>query len=104
MAIFTREQLEQQVAAEQGNGIDTSQDRSHIETYSPPPAPRDVRRAIYNAVYSQGRANRADIAKALNVRKTPWLRDHIERLVTEGYLVKIEGVEKNGALKFLYEV
>lgn len=106
MPSYSREQLEALAStSEQERGYDTSHHPSHINTYhAPPPAPRDIRRAIYDAVYSAGRASRADIAKALGVRKTPWLTAHVERLVSEGYLVKLEGIAKNGAQMFFYEV
>lgn len=107
MTVYTIQQLEALAAAAgQGTGVDTSRNRAGIDTFRPPPAPRDVRRDIYNAVYSAGEVvSRATIAKALSLKKTPWLCQHIERLVDEGYLVKIVGAAPNGiASMFFYSI
>lgn len=106
MPSYSRAQLEVLASTrEQGDSHDTSRHPSDNVTFHPPPAPRDVRRDIYNAVYSAGRAiSRADIAKALGVKKTPWLCAHVERLVDEGYLVKLTGAAPNGATMYFYEV
>lgn len=107
MTTYTIQQLEALATpAGQGTSLDTSRNRAGIDTFRPPPAPRDVRRDIYNAVYSAGQSvSRADIAKTLNLKKSPWLCQHIERLVDEGYLIKFVGVAPNGiAPKFTYSI
>ncbi len=114
MAEYSMQQLEALAAMERGEDVPTeppggsSATYRHpmgSATYQPPPLPRDVRRDIYNAVYSAGRAvGRAEIAKALGVKKTPWLCQHIERLVDERFLVKIVGYAPTGATMYFYGV
>jgi hypothetical protein len=114
MPEFSMQQLEALVAMERGElppepprerGHDTYRYASGINTYNPPTLPRDVRRDIYNAVYSAGGAvSRADIAKALGVKKTPWLCQHIERLVDERFLVRSTEYARNGVIKYKYSI
>lgn len=100
-------ELERLVALKgQGATAETYQDQTGINTYRLPPSDfRDIRREIYNVVYGAGQPiSRAKIAKELKVNKTPWLLEHIERLVTEGYLVKTQGQWRTGALMYFYDV
>ena len=100
-------ELERLVALKgQGASVETYQDQPGINTYRLPPSDfRDIRREIYNVVYGAGQPiSRASIAKELKVNKTPWLLAHLERLVTEGYLVKTQGQWRTGALMYFYEV
>jgi hypothetical protein len=83
------EELERLVAIEQGTGSSTSQDRTDSNTLQLPPAKEDIRRDVYAAVVMSGRwVRRAEIAKLLNLKKTPWLNTTIEQLVIDGYLIK----------------
>lgn len=65
----------------------------------------DIRRDIYNAVVSAGRAvTRADIAKAVRRKKSRWLNERIEDLVGDGLLHRSHGYWKNGVVMYFYEV
>lgn len=89
---FSRDELlawEKEHAAESGYVEERTQTR--LAPYKPPPQKRDIQRAIYNAVYNADRAvSIREIADALEVKKTTWLRNHIERLVEARHLTRIE--------------
>lgn len=99
------EELERLVAAQQagqGNSHHTSRDSQGNVTFHRQPTPQE---RVYNAVLEAGRAvTRGDIAKALGLRKTPWLNGVIEGLVADGYLTRTHGTWKNGVVMYLYEV
>lgn len=60
---------------------------------------------IYRIVWQSGGAvSRADIAKALGVRKSSWLNGHIESLVNRGYLTRTHRLQPNGVVKYLYTI
>lgn len=101
---FTIAQLEKLV--EQGGGNDTSQHLNGHDTYHGAPlAPAHVRTRIYNFVAkSDGAVTRAEIAKALKVKKTPWLITSIEGLVGDGFLTRFETIRPNGVLMYWYRV
>ena len=62
-------------------------------------------RKIYDAIYkANGWVQRSDIAKSLGLKKTKWLNDHIEQLVSDGHIVKTASVRCNGATEFWYAV
>jgi hypothetical protein len=105
MTVYTIAQLEH-LAQHAGDIHVTYRDRNaHDTSHSAPLSSPDVRTRIYGAVTRAGGAiTRAQIAVALGVKKTPWLTDHIERLVTDGYLMKLSGCWRNGALMFWYDV
>jgi len=89
MADFKIADLERIVAIEQWRGSSTSQDRTDSSTSQLPRAKEDIRRDVYAAVVMSGRwVKRAEIAKLLNLKKTPWLNATIEQLVIDGYLIK----------------
>lgn len=96
---FTREQLEK-LAEGQGGSHTTSHDAPrHTTSYDAPPAPRDIPREIYDFVYSSDHpVSRADICRALGVKKASWVTTHIEALCDQGYLVRIDGIAPNGFL------
>lgn len=81
------------------------QDAPRHATYAPPPRKRDMEREIYDAVYRAGRAvSRLEIAQALGLVKATWINQHIEHLVTQKYLVRIEEPYRPGFPKYSYEV
>lgn len=94
------------VAVEQGSGNETSHYRiDSIGSHKLPPPPRDVRREIWLFVYGSDRAvTRAEIAKQLGYKKTPWLNGIIERMVKDGFLVCYEARWKNGVPMFYYTI
>jgi len=91
---------------EQGRGNDTSQYLNGHDTSHRPPAPTPtIQQRIYDVVTASGGAvGRGAIAKALGLKKTPWLVCIIEGLVQDGYLRRVHGQWKNGTLMYLYEV
>lgn len=101
---ITIEELER-LAAGQGHDAETYQYHEGIETsqhvvwYQPTVASR-----IMDAVQRGGALNRRQIADALGVKKAPWLVEWIERLVTEGWLTRIEARTPQGAIMWIYEV
>ena len=106
MANFTLEDLERIVAIEQGTSHETARLQNGHETsrYRPPPE-RTVGQRIYDFLYKdQQWHSRADIAKALGLKKTNWLNGHIEQLVERGQLVKEMTTRPNGAAQFWYAV
>ena len=104
---YTMAELEQLASLKgEGGGHATSQDQtSHVTYHTLPSFRRDIQRDIYGAVLSAGRAvSTSEIAKLLELKKTPWLRDRIERLVQDGYLIKTEGLWRNGVTMYFYDV
>lgn len=87
-----------------GNG--TSYDAiGNVTSHPLPSFVRDYEREIYLFVATSGGAvSRAQIAKALGLKKTRWLFDKIDRLVEHGYLTASHGMWKNGVLMYFYEV
>jgi len=87
-----------------GNG--TSYDANgNVTSHKLPSFVRDYEREIYLFVATSGRAvSRAEISKALGLKKTRWLFDKIDRLVEHGYLTSSHGMWKNGVLMYFYEV
>jgi hypothetical protein len=60
---------------------------------------------IMDVVIQGDRAmTRLEIARALGLKKTPWLVTAIERLATDGYLTRIESRTPQGVIMWLYEV
>jgi hypothetical protein len=105
MARYTLDQLER-LAVGQGNGPGTSRDQDS------PGTSQDViwmqptiAALIMDVVDRAGQPmTRLEIARALGKKKTPWLRDAIERLVNDGHLTRIEGRAPWGTIMWLYEV
>lgn len=86
----------------EGSGYDTSRYQYGHDTFPHEPT---IRERIYAVVLASGGAvSRTQIAKALGLRKTPWLISSIESLVMDGYLGRQHHAWKNGALMYLYEV
>lgn len=94
------------IAVGQGSGIATSQDQlSHDTSHAIPSFSVDVRREIYIAVMNADRAvSRAEIAKLVNRKKTPYLVEAIEDLVERGYLLREHGTWRNGTIMFFYSI
>jgi hypothetical protein len=89
----------------EGSNPETSQDYSGTDTSQAPSLRRDMRVAIWNTVYQAGQPiSLLDICKALKVKKAPWMRQHVNDLVNDGYLVKRQGESKSGMLMYFYEV
>lgn len=109
MMQFSITQLERLVAEqgiEKGGSDDTEQTHSGITTsYNPPKLERDIRRQIYDVLHTNKNwMSRAEIAKALSLKKTEWLNNAIESLVHDGYIVKTETAKKNGMKHFWYGI
>lgn len=64
----------------------------------------DIKQEILRAVATGGVVTRADIARAVDRKKSTWLIGHIEELVERGHLCKAAGVWKNGVTMYYYEV
>lgn len=103
MAHYTMNQLEN--LAEKGDRYVTSQDQyGHVTSRYPSLHQKSIREKIFDAVIkSGGLVSRSEIAKALGIKKTPWLHNHIEVLVTDGYLIKHQALWKNGVAMYYYE-
>jgi len=79
------------------NGIGTNQ---HYSLMQP-----TIQWRIYQALLEMnGAGTRLQIARHLGIKKTPWLTQSIEGMVSDGYLTRREGVSKQGMLMFWYEV
>lgn len=104
VARLTMEQLEQ-LAIGQGIDAGTSQHlegagtSQHLVWYQP-----TVYTRILDAVERGGAHTRLEIARWLGVKKTVWLVQSIEKLVTAGYLTRIEGRAPWGTIMWFYEV
>lgn len=99
------EELER-LAVGQGDSPETSRDHRSPGTsrnlvwYQP-----TIYARILDVVSGAGQPmTRLEIARALGIKKTPWFRQALDRLVTEGELNRIEARTAWGALVWLYEV
>lgn len=94
------------LSVEEGSGNITSRDQNgNVTFHALPEARRDIRRDVYKAIADSGRVmSRGDIAKALGLKKTPWLTTVIEGLVVDGYLTKEHGIWKNGVVMYYYGI
>lgn len=101
---FTRDEL---IAWEKKHGLDSGSVEERTPErrvpYKPPPQKRDIERDIYNAVYNASRAvSIKEIAEAVGVKKTTWLRGHVERLVEERHLNRVEQPYRPGINKHYF--
>jgi len=106
MTSYTLAELERLAAVGQGREHDSSRDHTGYDSsrYAPP-SERTIGQRIYDFLYlNPGWHSRADIAKALNLKKTNWLNESIERLVQSGHVVKEKTTRPNGAIMFWYAV
>jgi hypothetical protein len=88
-----------------GGNVTLRDQNGNVTSHDLLPSPRDFDREIYVFVATSGRAvSRSEIAKALGLKKTPWLFHKINFLVEHGFLTVKHGVWKNGSLMYLYEV
>lgn len=88
-----------------GFSIVTSQDQNGNETFHQVPNfQRDIKQEIYLYVQQHPNCSTGQIAKAVNLKKTPWLISKIKELVKDGYLTQHHTTWKNGVLMYLYEV
>lgn len=86
-------------------GSSTSQHQNDSGTSQRLPARPDIRRDVYTAVMMAGHpVRRAEIAKLLGLKKTPWLVATIEELVDSGYLVKHVDQQPQQLPTFYYEL
>lgn len=104
MARFTMEDL-QRLSIGQGPDAETYQNQDSIDTsqhlvwYQP-----TIYSRIMDVMDGGGQLTRRQIADKLGLKKTPWLVDRIDRLVTEGHLERFEARTPQGAPVYLYEV
>lgn len=106
MTTYTIQQLETLVSAigEGSLGVQVRAPNEHAP-YKPPPLKRDIRRAIYNAVYDSGRAlSLLEISQRIGVKKTTWVRTQVECMVDEGHLIRTAIPYRPGMPKYMYEV
>lgn len=95
------------VKVEEGGGNVPSRSSSgNVPSRSFPSFPESIERRIWDAVASApgGWMTRADIARALGLKKTTWLNAKITQMVTDGYLVTHQGTWKNGCAIYWYGV
>ncbi len=90
----------------QGREFRTSRNQFGTETSHPLPSfPEHIQKRIYDVVCNaDGWVSRADIAKALGLKKTPYLVGHLEALVGAGYLHRDQVVRPSGMVMYFYEV
>lgn len=101
---FTMEDLHR-LAGEGDQDMQARSQSGNVPVYQLPPAQRDIRREICSVVYAAGDwIDRAGIAKALKLTASEWLINHIEKLVTEGYLIKYETPYRPGMTKKWYRI
>lgn len=88
-----------------GSSASASQNHSSAETSRPLPSfPEHIQKRIYDVVCSaDGWVSRADIAKSLGLKKTPWLVAHLEMLVGTGYLHRDQAIRPSGMVMYFYE-
>ncbi len=106
MAHYTMNQLRWLAdQAEQGDRNITSRDPSgHVTSRYPSLHQKSIREKIFDVVIkSGGVVSRSEIAKALGIKKTPWLHNNIETLVSDGHLIKHQSLWKNGVAMYYYE-
>lgn len=104
MPAFSMADLER-LAALEGRESSTLQNQIDSSTSQRLPVKSDVRRDIYTAVMMAGQpVGRAEIARLLGLKKTPWLCAAIEELVAAGYLVKLRQEQPNQLPTFYYEL
>jgi hypothetical protein len=104
MARFTMLDLER-IAAGQGSDAETCQypdsaDTSQHVVWLQP----TIYSRIMDAIERGGALTRLQVARALGLKKTPWLVDRIERLAAEGHIAKIEARTPQGVIMWVYEV
>lgn len=94
------------IALIESAGNDTSRHLNGNDTYRQIPRFKaDIKREIYIAVMDAGDpVTRAGIAKAVGRKKTPWLNEQIEQLVSDGLLTRSNGAWKNGCLMYVYDL
>ncbi len=94
------------VSVEQGSSHTTSHyQNDSMRSHKLPPPPRDIRREIWLFVAgADGAVTRAQIAKHLGLKKTPWLNGVIEKLVDESYLLCYASTWKNGFPMYYYAI
>ena len=102
--VYTIETLERLLS--EGGRDNTSQNHNgHDTSHVPPLAPAHIRSRIYRVVLDATEAvSRAQIAKALKIKKTPWLLQAIEGLVSDGYLTRSQSIRPNGVVMYWYKV
>ena len=105
--VFTIEQLEALVKscpADDRAGQQARTQTRHVP-YAPPPKKRDIRREIFNVCWDTERAvTLREICAALGVRKSTWLRAHVQALVDDGYLIQSEQPYRPNLPCYVYEV
>lgn len=102
---FPRDDAGKLAVGEGGNETSRHQ-HSIVTSHKLPSFVQDVKREILQALYQQPGevVSRAQIAKLVARKKSPWLIDNIEELVRRGYVHKTEGRWKNGCQMFFYHV
>jgi hypothetical protein len=90
----------------QGGEFRPSQNHSSAGTSRPLPTfPEHIQLRILHTVENAGGwVSRADIARLLGLKKTPWLVMNLEALVTAGYLHRDQVIRPCGMMMYYYEV
>lgn len=97
-ALVERQRQERALEA----GYVTSRDARGNVTFHRQPS---IQERIYTAVQDAGGGvTRADIARAVGLKKTPHLIALIEGMVTDGLLHRVQDYWRNGVVMYRYEV
>jgi hypothetical protein len=92
------------IPIEEGTSNVTLHDQNgNVTFHQIPNFTRDVKQQILMLLMvSPVMMTRFEIAKGLQLKKTPWLTAHIEQLVTDGYLTKTVTQWRNGVAMYYY--
>ncbi len=102
---YTMADLEQLVAGGQGSKETRARaSAGHVPLTNLPSFVRDTRQEILCAVQLRGRMSRREIAEAVQLQKSGYVRRLCDELVSKGCLRQIPGQHSNGVVKYFYEV
>jgi hypothetical protein len=90
-----------------GQGVAYAPGRAYIGAVVPLALPSfvvDIKQEILRAVAVGELLTRADIARAVKRKKSTWLNEHIEALVSSGHLRRHIGAWRSNANVYFYEV
>lgn len=103
MAQYTMADLEQLVAGQGSKSTRARAPLRHVPLTNLPSFVRDTRQEILCAVRLKGRMSRREIAEAVQLQKSGYVRRLCDDLVSNGHLRQIPGQHSNGVVKYFYE-